>query len=556
VSLANPIASFAIAAALAVLVTPWVRRMAIRVGALDRPTHRKGTGQRVVPRLGGLVVFSSCWAALSAFIAVGYFAPQFFVLSSVAVRPVIVAFGAGLAMLVLGAFDDKYDLPAKLKLAIQILVAIAVVSAGVRFDRILIGNLIDWELGHFAMPLSVIFLVGITNAVNLIDGVDGLATGSCLIIAIAVALIAGAANNVGITLLAAALGGACLGFLPYNFSPARIFLGDSGSLFVGMTLGVLGITSGSKTAIAGSMLIPMLLLGYPVLDTLLVMLRRKLSGRSIFSGDHGHIHHRLLGRGLTHGQTALCLYAFCLLFCFVAVMLAIESSSRMLWFIPLLCMALVGGALILKYPSHLSIKQLRAQRPHYEIARYRSKLAAAQMQLSSTAKQLFEIMHQTVGFFGVSQMTVIFPAAAENGLRTQRRRRLVMYTNAEHQTSAVDGEGDGEGDGITPEDGPAGVSADKSEPPSAIDTFRFPESRVTVRAQVTRNGHSDEIYLEYRIQLNHLMRSFTKRLSELPPQAFDLESLAASGIQAPTSNEQEKLAEESSNEHSVEWVES
>ena len=309
----SPFISFALAAALALLATPWVKRLAYRIGALDRPSHRRNVTRRTIPRLGGISLFAGCWGAMSLILVASYWMGS----EAMELKLWATLLGAGLVMLLLGMIDDKYDLSAKIKLLVQVAVATTVVLSGVRFEEIGLLGLPSLKLGWASVPLSIFFIVGITNAVNMIDGVDGLAAGSCLIISAAVAIIGALNNSMSIALAGAALAGACAGFLPYNFSPARIFLGDSGSLFAGMSLAILAIAGSAKTAVAGSMLIPVLLLGYPTLDTLLVMLRRRLSGRSMFSGDHGHIHHRLIGRGMSHGQAAITLYIVCLLFCYL-----------------------------------------------------------------------------------------------------------------------------------------------------------------------------------------------------------------------------------------------
>jgi UDP-GlcNAc:undecaprenyl-phosphate GlcNAc-1-phosphate transferase len=488
-SFVDPILSFALAAALALLVTPWVKRLAYRIGALDRPTHRRNIRRRTVPRLGGISLFVGCWGAMSLMLV----ASSWIGSHALDLKLLATLLGAGLVMLLLGMIDDKYDLSAKIKLLIQIAVATAVVMAGIRFEEIGLLSMPSLKLGWASIPLSIFFIVGITNAVNMIDGVDGLASGSCLIISAAVAIIGALNNSMTIAFAGAALAGACAGFLRYNFSPARIFLGDSGSLFAGMSLAILAIAGSAKTTVAGSMLIPVLLLGYPTLDTLLVMLRRKLSGRSMFSGDHGHIHHRLIGRGMSHGQTAVTLYVVCLLFCFLGVSLAIGISSGSLVALSALGVALLVGAILLNYPSHLSVRQLRLNSPHYRVAQCRAHLAAAELELAQNTQEAFDTLIETIRRLGVRRLTVLYPNPADANLHRRRRQRIAMNLN-------------GSSNGHSSKSGNEGT---------AVDTYRFPENKVTIRARIERNGYSEELDLEHRIQLNQLFKVFSKRLNEL-----------------------------------------
>ena len=208
-------------------------------------------------------------------------------------------FLAGLAMLLVGICDDKYGLSAGWKFAVQLVVAVLLVFNGLYFSVITVPFFGKLSLGIAGPLLTIVWIVGITNAFNLIDGIDGLAAGVTFFIAVVTAVIAIVNGNVLMALTMCSLGGACLGFLRYNYNPSRIFLGDTGSLFIGMTLATTSVASNFKGTFAASMIVPVMLLGYPIFETLLSMAHRKMRGKPVYTPDNGHIHHRLIEKGLT-----------------------------------------------------------------------------------------------------------------------------------------------------------------------------------------------------------------------------------------------------------------
>jgi UDP-GlcNAc:undecaprenyl-phosphate GlcNAc-1-phosphate transferase len=312
--------AFALSVVASVIVAPAVIRLAFRVKAIDQPGERK-IHTRPIPRLGGLIVCTS-------FIFVTALA--FHVIPGLTETSWMTQYRWGdlgvsvLLVVALGIWDDIHSLPAGRKLAVQIVVGNLVYFAGLSISRISIPfarEVID--LGMFAYPLTILWVVGITNAFNLIDGLDGLASGVALIASLTIVAVAGLSNDIATAMISLVLAGAILGFLPFNFNPARIFLGDSGSLFLGFVLAVLSIHSSAKGSTAFSILVPVLALGLPIMDTLLAMVRRVIRSflsdslvegvkqsrlRAIFRPDKNHIHHRLLARGLSHKNAVIMLY--------------------------------------------------------------------------------------------------------------------------------------------------------------------------------------------------------------------------------------------------------
>ncbi len=309
---------FLVALAISWWLTPEIRARAMRLGLVDKPGEERRIHKVAVPRLGGVAIFISIVATLVMMMTIGGRFPREGGLAGIA--------AGGTLIFVLGLLDDLESIPAKVKLLVQILAAWAAYSLGVRIEKRLplpfeitlpfltINHGID--LGPFALPLTIIWLVGIANAVNLIDGMDGLAAGVSAISSVTIWAIA---LGVGINhpypapypaLFAAVLAGALLGFLRWNFNPARIFLGDSGAYLTGFMLGCVAITGVMKTATVVTVLLPMLVLFFPLLDTSWAVIRRLARGRSIFAPDAEHIHHRLLQTGLSQKKVAYLIYAF------------------------------------------------------------------------------------------------------------------------------------------------------------------------------------------------------------------------------------------------------
>lgn len=317
-----------VSAIAAFVATPIVRRLAFRIGAVDEPSPRK-VHRIPMPRLGGVAVMAG--------MSVPWFG-LYLVRNQVAVtfQNYERMFGAlmlgAVAMVGLGVYDDIKGASPWQKLFVQAAVSVALYFAGFRVLTLTNPFGSPIELGWFSLPLSVLWLVGVTNAMNLLDGIDGLAAGVTVCIALPLSVIHILAGNVLVALLSLSVAGACLGFLPYNFSPARIFLGDSGSLLLGLTLGCMAMVSLFKGTTATLIMVPLILFAVPLIDAASVMVGRWRRGKPVFQADKTHIHHRLLALGLNQKQAAWFLYALTGLLGLLALCLNLQKSREsILW---------------------------------------------------------------------------------------------------------------------------------------------------------------------------------------------------------------------------------
>ena len=317
---------FAMPLCLSLMLTPGVRRLAIHVKAVDQPGERK-IHTSPIPRWGGVSIVLS--GGLTVLIGLGLER-----LNGNLVAFSLKAWSAGLAGCVIvfltGVLDDLRPMPAGVKFGLQAVAAGITIGLGVRIEHVSLFGSSGLELGWFSVPITALWIIGITNAFNLIDGLDGLATGLATIVACSSAAVFFLCGNVQEAVLLFILIGALLGFLPYNFNPATIFLGDSGSMFLGYVLAVAAVNGTQKSPKALAVMIPLLIFGLPIVDTLLSMARRFvgslqlfrsckvslkerfLSASCMFRPDRRHIHHRLLALGFSHRNAVLCLYALAL----------------------------------------------------------------------------------------------------------------------------------------------------------------------------------------------------------------------------------------------------
>lgn len=303
---------------LAFASTPLVKKLARKIGAIDVPKDDRRMHTDVIPLIGGLAI------CLGFLVSTLIFTP----VDSITTDKKIAAIMCGaLIMVVLGIFDDKYALGAKFKLAVQIVAAAIPVIAGVKIERIMLPFMESGgiEFGWMAYPITILWIVALTNAVNLIDGLDGLAAGVSAIASISMLLIALMQGNYPIAVMSAALVGSCFGFLPYNFSPASIFMGDTGSTFLGFVMASLSVLGLFKIHAIISFAVPFIAFGIPIFDTSFAIFRRIKEHRPIMSPDRGHLHHRLVDMGFTHKQAVLIIYAICVILGAVAV-LSFESK--------------------------------------------------------------------------------------------------------------------------------------------------------------------------------------------------------------------------------------
>jgi UDP-GlcNAc:undecaprenyl-phosphate GlcNAc-1-phosphate transferase len=310
---------------LSVLVTPLVRRLALRIGAVSTPGGRHVHG-RTVPRLGGIALaFAWTVPVVALFLHSRVIAYQ---LHGRVVQLAAVVLG-GAVICAVGALDDARSVRSLHKLAAQVVVATFAFACGLQIQAVVLPIVGTLQMGVFALPITVLWIVGVTNAVNLIDGLDGLAAGVSFFAALTSFVIAALSGSVFVALTMAALMGALVGFLFFNFNPARIFMGDSGSYFLGFVLATTALAGGGlqqKASTAVSLLVPILALGLPIFDTLFSMFRRLLERRSIFSADRGHVHHRLLDIGLTHRRAVIFLYGISSLLAAGAIAVSLGRS--------------------------------------------------------------------------------------------------------------------------------------------------------------------------------------------------------------------------------------
>ena len=330
-------AVFLLSLALAFLVTPRVARAAVRWRVIDKPSDRK-VHLRPIPRAGGVAVGIAFFASLAAGMAAHEVSLNPL---PVDVRTAVLFAGGGLA-LALGLWDDVWGAGARWKLAAQIGIALLSYAGGIQIERVDLPGISQLAVGWLSLPLTVFWFLLILNALNLIDGLDGLAAGITLFVALTLLIVWQSPSSLVVALALAALAGASLGFLRYNFHPASIFLGDSGSYFLGYNLAALSIMGSLKSEAAVAILIPIIALGVPVMDALWAPVRRFILGQRIFTPDRDHIHHRLLKLGYTHRRAVLLLYAITLLMGVTALSLVHARNDR-----AALILILVGSGVIL-----------------------------------------------------------------------------------------------------------------------------------------------------------------------------------------------------------------
>lgn len=338
------LAAFFLSGIISFLLTPPVKKLAYRIGAIDVPKDGRRMHKRPTPRLGGLAIFGGF---LIAAVLTGQLTPQrLWILAGAAV------------IVVLGIFDDRNALSAKFKFVIQILAAaIPVVFGDLRIamftNPFLFSDSLYWNLGALSIPITILWIVAITNAVNLIDGLDGLAVGVSSIASMTMLAVALFIGETEIAVILAALAGACVGFMPYNLNPASIFMGDTGSTFLGYMLATLSIQGLFKVYALISFAVPFLILGLPIFDTAFAILRRVLSGRSPLSPDRGHVHHRLIDMGFNQKQAVAILYVISVVLGLIAVVLTTSGELRAMVLVAAVIIGLVvSGFLFLSNGQH------------------------------------------------------------------------------------------------------------------------------------------------------------------------------------------------------------
>jgi len=309
------------------VLTRYVRDFASRRGWVAVPSQDRHLHSSPLPRLGGVAIFISFSLSMVAAAVMASYIP--YLHSAVSLKTLLTILVPASLVFLLGVYDDLYSVGPYVKFAVQALAATMLFLGGLRILNIpvLFGeHQLPWFVG---LPVTILWVLAITNAFNLIDGLDGLAAGSALfstLVAFVVALVNGYSL---VTVMTIALAGAILGFLRYNFNPATIFLGDSGSLFIGFLLSALALAGAQKAPTIVAVAIPVVSFGLPILETSLSILRRLISGRPVFTADREHIHHKLLQHGLTHRQVVIVLYAVSAVFALLSLFLLWPTGSSL-----------------------------------------------------------------------------------------------------------------------------------------------------------------------------------------------------------------------------------
>lgn len=314
---------FAVAAVATAIATPLYILVAQRLGWVDRPGGRKRHA-RVTATMGGLVIFVAVFCGaivamqLDNLVGRELRASRAYVLGLIACTA---------SMLLLGIIDDRHRVRPRIKLMVQIVVAAGAIVLGFRIEAVQLPGFDSLVLPEIlGALLSLLWIVGVTNAINLTDGLDGLAVGVCLLASFVNAIVAIWLGNHYMTVMMVLLAGTLLGFLKYNFHPARVFLGDTGSLALGMFLALASLHSAQVSHTAVLILVPLFALGYPIFDTLLAVARRMSRGQPLFASDRDHIHHRLLDRGGTPSAVAIQIYIASILVSLVCIAVAIADQ--------------------------------------------------------------------------------------------------------------------------------------------------------------------------------------------------------------------------------------
>ena len=309
--------AFAVSLLVAYVMTPPVKRFAEKVGAIDVPKDNRRVHDHPIPRMGGLAIF------IGFVLSLIFFVPMSTKVLGLLVGSVIIA--------VMGGVDDIVSLNPWVKLAGQIVAALVAIRCGLVFDVISNPNIFAEEtyieIGWLSIPLTMLWIVGCTNAVNLIDGLDGLAVGVSAISSLTMLIVSLFVSEPVVSIILAALTGACLGFMPYNLNPAKIFMGDVGSQLLGFVLSTASIMGLFKLHAIITFFVPLLALALPLADTIFAFFRRILHGQSPFKADKGHFHHRLLAMGLNQKQVVAVLYGISAVLGLLAVLMAGDSMA-------------------------------------------------------------------------------------------------------------------------------------------------------------------------------------------------------------------------------------
>jgi UDP-GlcNAc:undecaprenyl-phosphate GlcNAc-1-phosphate transferase len=421
------------------LLTRWIRDLSIARGWVSNPTSDRHVHTRPIPRLGGVAIFTTLWGlVLFAWVAG-------FVLGREPIFPHLTfrILGPATIIFVLGLVDDFYGLNAYVKFAVQAGAALVLFLNGFGISRLslLAGHPhLSWLAG---LPLTVLWVLWITNAFNLIDGLDGLAAGCALFSTLVICVMANIFHNQGILFLTLALAGAIAGFLRFNFNPASIFLGDCGSLLIGFLLSAIAMAGSQKAPTVVAVAIPIVSLGLPILDVAVAVFRRFLSCRRLFAPDREHIHHKLLGRGISHRHAVLVLYGVSACFGLLSLFLLHPASAAVILVLIAVGFGVVVGLQQLRYQEFLELGRAanRTLNLRHVIANdIKIRRASDSLRSCTTLPQFCRIMQQCLkpaGFdgFGLYLASELLPEADAHPLSSLRGSKVRFFWDRSLKTS-------------------------------------------------------------------------------------------------------------------------
>lgn len=321
------IAPFLLAIFISFFSTPLVRKLAFKVGAVDIPKDDRRVHKEPMPSIGGLAIFASVIIVTLIFLPLE--------------KEIISIIMGGTVIVMGGIIDDLKELRPRTKFIFQIVAGLILIFGDVKVDFITnpftkSSSLL--YLNWLSIPITLFWIVGITNTLNIIDGLDGLSAGVAMISSITLMIVAGKFGYTSVIILSATVAGACLGFLPFNFNPAKIFMGDTGALFLGFMLAAITIEGVMKSVATIAIVAPILILSVPIFDTTFAIFRRLLNGQSISAADKGHLHHRLLNRGFSQKKSVLILYGISAVFGLFAILVS-QANSRQAVYLSILLLA-------------------------------------------------------------------------------------------------------------------------------------------------------------------------------------------------------------------------
>lgn len=345
------ILALAVSLVVSFALTPAVKWLAVKIGAVDVPKDKRRMHDHPIPRLGGLAIFAGFVVAVLLFAEVDR-----------QLRGILIG---GCVIVAVGIVDDSHPLGAGIKFILQIVAALIAVWHGVIIEMIanplpFIGGEY-WDFGIMSIPITVIWIVAVTNSVNLIDGLDGLADGVSSIAALTMLIIALLMGDMEMAALCAALVGGCIGFIPYNRNPAKIFMGDTGATFLGFVLATVSVTGLFKLYAVISFVVPFVILGFPIFDTVSAFTRRILKGQNPMKADRSHTHHKLIDMGMSQKQAVATLYMVAIVLGLLAVMLVTNGYIKVILSVAALISTACTVARIVRYEHPKPVEEVKIE---------------------------------------------------------------------------------------------------------------------------------------------------------------------------------------------------